>query len=394
MKNLEIFFYYQGTYLIPATGIVCKYTINLELINLTFVGGRSASRCLDLLYSNDFLVTDCTFTSCNTGIDIEGSFVGKMTKLNLLNNFYTILVYGALNTPSSLEMDEIYTFNNEVDLWSFSCWSNLSLTNSQFNHGGGFVFLFDCDYTQQQQEYAVLEMKNCSFNFVDSIGITVNRSQNFEVHLTSCSFANSNRTIPDDNLIDIIAETTPTGKERNGKKIVLRNVTIEDMCSLGNSPPLLSLVNLPQVEFTNVHIRNNEMGALALYDTLAFFQDNNTFRNNSGYNGGAIALYGNSYIIVQANSTLEITNNTAENFGGGIYVTKEHWNDIGLISYCFVSLQGESAKVLLFGNQAKMTGAELYGGDIDTCTQIYNPIEKKLGSCLGIDNKQFRLCSD
>ena len=78
--------------------------------------------------------------------------------------------------------------------------------------------------------------------------------------------------------IGITAETTPTDKERNGVKVVLHNVTIEDVHSPEDSPSMLCLSHLQQVEFTDVHIRNNEMGALALYDTLASFQGNNTFR--------------------------------------------------------------------------------------------------------------------
>ena len=380
VKNLEIFFYGQG--IADLSGFVCNYTNNIGLINLTFVGG---SVCLELLYySRDLHVTDCNFTSCSVGISIEGTFLGRMTKLNLVNCNIGISAFGAFNTPSSLEMSEIYTFNNLDEFQFFSCWSSFSLTNSQFNHGSGLFLQVVCNYTQQQQEHGVLEMKNCTFNFIDTIVITVSRSQSFEIHLTSCSFANSNRTYSD-NSFDIIAKTTPAEKEWNGVKVVLQNVTIKDFYSAGNPSQFLSMTNLQQVEFTNVHIRNIGMGALTLYDTLAIFHGNNTFRNNSGYNGGAIALYGNSFIIVEAYSTLEITNNTAENFGGGIYVRKENWNpDIGYFTFCFISLQGESAKIILSGNQAKITGAELYGGDIDTCTQVYNQNEENLVAGLGL----------
>ena len=101
-----------------------------------------------------------------------------------------------------------------------------------------------------------------------------------------------------------------------------------------------------------------------------FFQGHNTFTNNSGANnGGAIALYGKSYIVVQANSTLEITNNTANNLGGGIYIAEEQWSTTDeSINFCHINLEGDSAKIILNGNHAEITGAELYGGHIDSCT--------------------------
>ena len=88
---------------------------------------------------------------------------------------------------------------------------------------------------------------------------------------------------------------------------------------------------------------------------------------------------------MQANATLEITHNTANDIGGGIYVAKEHWNStISFIGFCFITLQGESAKILLSGNQAKITGAELYGGHIDRCTQIYSQLVVNLTAVLGL----------
>ena len=91
---------------------------------------------------------------------------------------------------------------------------------------------------------------------------------------------------------------------------------------------------------------------------------------HSGYNGAGISLYANSYIILQANSTLEITNNLAENLGGGIYVANDQLRSKNGIAFCFITLQGERAKIILTGNQAKITGAELYGGHIDECATI------------------------
>ena len=167
-------------------------------------------------------------------------------------------------------------------------------------------------------------------------------------------------------------------------KLALCDVTIQGFYAHTNLPPLLSFANLQRVEFTDVHIRNNGVGALELFDTVAVFRGNNTFKNNSGYDGGAIALYANSYITVQANSTLEITNNTAANFGGGIYIAGDQLMTIDGVSFCFILLQDESAKIILNRNQAKITGAELYGGDISTCATNDGQNMTNLTTALGL----------
>ena len=72
------------------------------------------------------------------------------------------------------------------------------------------------------------------------------------------------------------------------------------------------------VEFNNT----NEGAALAAFGTKVTFAENirAIFHNNTGYNGGAIALYSLAFIEMFPNTSFEFLNNTAKNLGGAIFV--------------------------------------------------------------------------
>ena len=52
------------------------------------------------------------------------------------------------------------------------------------------------------------------------------------------------------------------------------------------------------------------------------------FRNNTGYDGGAMSFTGDSYVTVSKNTNVIFENNTAENAGGAVFVNQDN-------VYCF-----------------------------------------------------------
>ena len=83
---------------------------------------------------------------------------------------------------------------------------------------------------------------------------------------------------------------------------------------------LLVLASIQQAEFTDITIKNNKCGALSFSDSTVVLRGRITLSNNSVVNGGGIALYGKSYIIMESDCRLEIINNTADELGGGVFV--------------------------------------------------------------------------
>ena len=72
----------------------------------------------------------------------------------------------------------------------------------------------------------------------------------------------------------------------------------------------------------NVTITNNNATGLLAYRTVIFVNSNSTsvFHNNTGIDGGGLAMYGESYLVFEENSHLNFTNNMAKQRGGAIYV--------------------------------------------------------------------------
>ena len=90
---------------------------------------------------------------------------------------------------------------------------------------------------------------------------------------------------------------------------VEQNVRITGVIMEGNNyGRLISLYSIQMAEFTDIIIQNSKFGALELTYSSILFRGNNTFSNNSAYNGGGIWLDGNSYIYMDTDSTLEIIN--------------------------------------------------------------------------------------
>lgn len=157
------------------------------------------------------------------------------------------------------------------------------------------------------------------------------------------------------------------------------------------------------------HNRNAGKGALYAYDSNLLFlgtsyvtYNNNTalildcsdlsvngnlyFENNTGFDGGALALYGHSQIILDPTSNLQFKNNNASNRGGAIFVMIpgppfKPWKTTELQFYsCFFrfaessdsSYHNFTGHVLFSRNYADENyGNDIYASSLQNCRQPY-----------------------
>ena len=84
--------------------------------------------------------------------------------------------------------------------------------------------------------------------------------------------------------------------------------------------------------------QSNRQTALASINAGVYFEEGcqAVFRNNSGRNGGAIALFGNSFIQVSENTTMTFLSNHAERKGGAIYGQSIGEHDLISSRNCFI----------------------------------------------------------
>lgn len=125
-------------------------------------------------------------------------------------------------------------------------------------------------------------------------------------------------------------------------------------------------------EHTNFSL--NKYSALVIVSGIAEFcsGSNVLFHNNIGYNGGAIAMYGFSTLLLNNNSFHNFSNNLAFINGGAIYYqTNDQHNFLEGDNHCFlrntnVSLT-KTIKVNFEGNRANLNNASIYSETFDGC---------------------------
>ena len=154
-------------------------------------------------------------------------------------------------------------------------------------------------------------------------------------------------------------------------------VTLLNVIISNNSCPSNSIIkstlrarNIDRLELNNVRISNNNMTGLFAYHTAITVKGTSVFHNNTGIDGGGLAMYGGSYLMFEEHSFLNFTNNSAQK-GGAIFVETQLKN-----SFCFFQysdhIKPQSKVAAFFGNKADIAGTVLFGGDIINCDLISN----------------------
>ena len=117
-------------------------------------------------------------------------------------------------------------------------------------------------------------------------------------------------------------------------------------------------------------------GAIYARSSTLIFDGNVNFVNNTGSNGGALALHAGSEIVIREHTHLKFIGNHAIHFGGAIYVDNDVDHQLfstNSVMSCFYKLADTlntsiNHRVVLKNNTADYAGSALYGGWIDFCT--------------------------
>ena len=128
---------------------------------------------------------------------------------------------------------------------------------------------------------------------------------------------------------------------------------------------------------------SNSSSLVGRGNSKIFIVSNVLFSGNTGYNGGAIALYEGSRIIFYPSekyygmSVLRMVNNSAENYGGAIYIEdyitegKVHRGEYVSTITCSILVHryAEIPYTCIFeNNTAKIAGNRVFGGWLDYCS--------------------------
>ena len=138
-------------------------------------------------------------------------------------------------------------------------------------------------------------------------------------------------------------------------------------------------LNSIPVIFNNVNFTENQATAIyAINSHIKFSKESyGVFCNNSGMNGGAIALIGHSTIVVGNQTVLDFTDNKATDHGGAIYAfVISQQRDMISIDNCFVRPEHTvrnfktnwgSTQFNFKGNQAHQNGETIFATTLQYC---------------------------
>ena len=133
----------------------------------------------------------------------------------------------------------------------------------------------------------------------------------------------------------------------------------------------------PLTKLRDNKIINNIASGVVLIRSNLVLEGTNTIFGNSGIRGGGMMLCDNSILYLNVNASLDISNNTALTYGGGLYVESECAQ---AIPPCFFQCENATdnirdVEVYLENNSAVKAGNALYGGSIEYCYLFghYNP---------------------
>ena len=158
---------------------------------------------------------------------------------------------------------------------------------------------------------------------------------------------------------------------------LLQNVTFTNNTYSGTSVVGAAVVdtrNVHNATFIDCGFYNNLGTPISADGSALQFSGTIVFRNNTGYDGGAMSFTGSGYVFMSNNTNVMFENNTAENAGGAVFVNQD-------TSYCFFRERHGDPwnctyhlpfNLSFINNTALKGGDAIYGAGISECVYLGN----------------------
>ena len=385
-----------------------------EVQNLTFkgMGPFSTISCsnyteyaIEFDYSSDVNLFNVTFHECNMSMFLTDNVIiigSVLSSLEVFYGFEVTIMSTVVNGLTDFYFNEFEppACNDELEQYSLNL-MNVSVFGAPLYifllHSMSYVVSVKLNninaaegiYIPLSDSYYDIHISNTSIHDIDYglFLVHTNKVENScdlssdyssQIIIEDCHFYDTSRTGV---IINIIPETSKlithvdillkscsiSNNERFGLVLEVEssniNVYIEDTVLSGNERNLLFYTD--DVYWSNVNITGARLTGLTMISSNLSINGTLIIRNNTGVNGGGIALYGESSINLLPEARLDITNNHATDKGGGIYF-KNH------IRCPLQDASNESALANIMNNTARSAGDDVYGYTIrtDSCPYL------------------------
>ena len=162
-----------------------------------------------------------------------------------------------------------------------------------------------------------------------------------------------------------------------------RNPLPQNTTTINSDLVAVHLLTVFNCTVSGISVTDNEGTGISMADSgVQFIGTSNLLSNNSGRNGGGIAMYGSSFLFLYPISRILFHNNHASEFGGALYIDQTGVS----VTFCFYQMilsfteyiqQSliSTGKVFVFSNNtAGVAGSVLFGGSIESCLLLPNSI--------------------
>ena len=276
----------------------------------------------------------------------------------------------------------------------FHLYNNLMINNIATCGGGGF----DIGYTARLTNHFLypinntINITNSSFVgniaslgggmsvFVSSVGLSQTYANN-SLFCINCTFK-GNKALGGSAAL-VSRDLKNDGSQQSIISTHFIHCTIESNHIIANTSSAristgsgaFFISNLPIIFSGLIEFSGNN--GTALYLNSASVKINNEsdviFTNNSGYQGGAVALNGNSQFLLDNSAQFYFHNNSATHFGGAICVLSER--GCSYLGFCFLKLKHpghyQSKKLYFnFSNNSATAGNDIFSSSISFCDDL------------------------
>ena len=257
----------------------------------------------------------------------------------------------------------------------------------------------------------VVEVSNCSVKHNARTGITVDRNSRNELmpmhtEITNVTFINNSRALyllfgswDEKNYHRVtkvsechfyshkpsplytkhyVALVKSDGYLIKNNEVIIENCSFKGNEGVGDCSVLyVDLMN--NIKLNNVDISDNQCTGLMLSASMIKLVNHLNITRNSGWLGGAISLLSSyfaaamtySQLLLTESSVVDIINNTAETYGGGIF-SNETCERRSYNGHCFLQIVKTTPRIALMvtfsGNRAKLGGDSVLGGCLSNCS--------------------------
>ena len=377
----------KGNIAITGTYTAYQQIVQVEINNTKIHDGKeSVADCngIDVNLRN-ILNFSFKIINCDLQRNQDGHFHLLISNSIAPNNFTILIDNSTFNTSDDYGV-EMQFICDEYNIVAVTMHRSSFIKNDKSG-----LFLTDTTH---------LKIEDCIFDSNKDIGVEI-RNQYSDIHLwteiLSTIFINNSRAIT---LIPFclnsieakISECKFTNHTGNGV-VVIENIartiiTIEKSSFQGNRKlgnrdcSVLSIESVNNITLSNVSIIDNNCTGIKLIDSTIKLENLVTLSGNHGQNGGGLYL-SMSKLIFSKSSKLNIINNSADAYGGGIYIEEETCTSDNT---CFFQLEEEysilNSKIIAFsGNHAKEGGDQMLGGCLSNCSIQLNEKKTLLSMC-------------